>query len=118
MGSPADLVRSIMRWPSSGMPRKAYLLRNMSGLPADRVSAPVLGQIQFAVDEGMPLRGDVGEEDAHLAVLHPAGAPAILRADAGRVVPAFGKAAFIEHQDREGRLVLWRRLRREQGMGK
>src|SRR5258708_9248237 len=63
----------------------------------------------------MPLRRDVGEEDAHLAVLHSAGPPAILGTDADGVAPAFRKAAFIQHQDGKGRGLHWR-PRRQQGL--
>src|SRR5437660_12794885 len=60
---------------------------------------------------------DVGEEDAHLAVFHPSGAPAILRSNAGRVAPAFGEAAFIEHQDWERHWLLFLRgVTGEQGL--
>ena len=93
------------------MPRKADRLRNMSGLPPGWVGTPVLRQIQCAVNEGMPLRRDVGEEDAHLAVLHSAGPPAILGPDARRVAPAFGKATFIQDQHRKGRLIRFLRPR-------
>ncbi len=44
-----------------GFGRKADRLRNMSGLPPGWVGTPVLRQIQCAVNEGMPLRRDVGE---------------------------------------------------------
>jgi hypothetical protein len=88
-----------------GFGRKADRLRNMSGLPPGWVGAPVLGQIQLAVDEGMAGGGHIGEKDADLAVFHAPGPPAILGADAGRVTPAFGKATFIDDQDREGCLA-------------
>jgi len=95
------------------MPRKADRLRNMSGEPSGWVGAPVLGQIQLAVDEGMAGGGHVGEKDAHLAVFHAPGPPAILGADARRVAPAFGKAAFIQDQHRKGHIVrfIWQQLR-------
>jgi len=98
-----------------GFGLEADRLRNMSGLPPGCVGAPVLRQIQFTVDEGMPLRRDVGEEDADLAVLHPAGPPAILGGDAGGVAPAFRKAAFIQHQHGKGRGLRWR-PRQQQGL--
>jgi hypothetical protein len=88
----------------------------MGGEPSSRVGAPVFGQVQFAVDEGMAAGRDVGEKDAHLAVFHAPADAAILRSDPGRVASPFGKATFIEHQDGEGRLVLLPRLRREQGL--
>jgi len=43
------------------MPRKAHRLRDVGGLPAGRVGAPVFGQVQFAVDEGMTAGRDVGD---------------------------------------------------------
>jgi hypothetical protein len=54
---------------------------------------------------------DVGKEDAHLAVFDAPGASAILGSDPSRVAATFGKAAFIEHQDGEGRLAGWLLLR-------
>jgi len=109
LGTPDHLLAQF------GFGGKAHRLRNMSGLPPGWVGAPVFRQIQCAVDEGMPLRRDVGEEDSHLAVLHSAGAPAILGGDADGVAPAFRKAAFIEHQDGKGRGLRWR-PRRQQGL--
>src|SRR6266699_69653 len=44
---------------------------------------------------------DIGEEDADLAVLHASAHAAILWSDASGVFAAFGKAAFIQHQDGE-----------------
>lgn len=88
-----------------GFGRKADRLRNMSGLPPGWVGAPVLGQIQCAVDEGMADSRDRGEENAHLAVFHAPGPPAILGPAARRVAPAFGKATFIQDQQRKGRLI-------------
>ena len=99
------------------MPRKAHRLRDVGGLPAGRVGAPVFRQIQLAIDEGMAQRGHVGEKDAHLTVFDLSGEATILWPDAGRVAPAFGKAAFIEHQDGEGRFVRGsRRTAREQAV--
>ena len=72
--------------------RKGDSLRNMHGVPARQISAPVCGQIQFAVDEGMAQFRDVGEEDADLTIFDASSAPAILGSDASRVAPAFGKA--------------------------
>jgi hypothetical protein len=73
----------------------------MGGLPARQIRAPVLGQIQLAVDESMGKLGDVREEDADLAVFHAPGTSAILGADASGVVSAFGKSAFINDEHRE-----------------
>src|SRR5712692_975034 len=49
---------------------------------------------------------DVGEKNADLAVLDLSARPAILGSDARRVVAAFGKAAFIQHEDREEPLMI------------
>ena len=45
--------------------------------------------------------GDVGEKDAHLAVLHAPTDTAILSPDSCRVLASFGKAAFIDDEHRE-----------------
>ncbi len=47
---------------------KGNMVRDMSGLSAWQISAPVFGQIQFAVDESMAQLSNVGEKDTHLAV--------------------------------------------------
>ncbi len=75
-----------------GFGLKRDRLGDMRGLPAQRVGAPVFGQIQLAVDEGMAGGSHIGEKDADLAVFHTPGQPAILGADASRVTSAFGKA--------------------------
>ena len=77
-------------------------LGDMSGLPASRVGAPVFWQVQFAIDEGVSGGGDVGEEDAHLTVVHMSGRAAILVPDSGGVGAPFGEAAFIDHEHRKG----------------
>jgi len=74
----------------------------MGGVPAREIGAPVLGQIQLTIDEGMTQRGDRGKEDTSLAVFHTPGAPAILGGDTSAVASVFGKAAFIKDQDWEG----------------
>ncbi len=78
---------------------------DVSGEPARQIVTPLFGQIQFAVDQRMAQRRDVGEEDAHLTVVDLSRRPAILLPDADRVAAAFGKAAFINDEDREGWLV-------------
>ena len=73
----------------------------MSRLPARSIVAPVLGQIQFAIDEGMAQGRHVGEENAHLAVFHAVGESAILGSDASGVVTAFEEATFVNDEDGE-----------------
>ena len=58
--------------------------------------------------------GDVGEEDADLAVFDAPAHATILWLDACGVSAAFGKAAFIEHQDRIERIGCSRGGRRRQ----
>src|SRR5438067_2449849 len=76
----------------------------MSGLPAGGILAPVLWQIQLAIDEGMAAGGDVGEKDPDLAIFDAAGEATVLRPDPGRVLAALGDGTFIEGQHREDRL--------------
>jgi len=89
-----------------GFGLEADRLRNMSGLPPGCVGAPVLRQIQFTVDEGMPLRRDVGEEDADLTILDASGESAILWSNACGVGAAFGEATFVHDKHGEGCLGL------------
>src|SRR5260370_20300395 len=44
-----------------GFGGKGNMIGDMSGLSARQIRAPVFGQIQFAVDEGMAQGGHVGE---------------------------------------------------------
>src|SRR5437899_4433524 len=78
----------------------------MGGVPAREIGAPVLGQIQLTIDEGMTQRGDIGKEDTNLTVFHTPGAPAILGGDTSGVASTFGKATFVNDEHREGCLVL------------
>ncbi len=89
----------------------------MSGLPAGGIVAPVLRQIQVAVDQAVAQSGDEGEEHADLAVFHAASGPTILGLDTGGVRAAFGKAAFIEDQQgKEGIGCSRSGRRRQQGL--
>ena len=90
--------------PSSGLVAKLSVIGNVSGLAAWQISTPVFGQIQLAVDEAMTQRRDVGEKNADLTVFDVPGASAILGGDPGRMATAFGKATFIEDEDRIERL--------------
>lgn len=74
---------------------------NVSSTAAWQVSAPLLGQVQLAVDEGMAALGDVGEEDANLAVLDGAAGTAILLSDTSGVVATFGTPALIGSENGE-----------------
>jgi site-specific DNA recombinase len=57
---------------------KTNRLGNTSLSAPLRIVDPVLGKIEFAVDEGMSFCAHVAEKDAHLTVLHLSGRPAIL----------------------------------------
>jgi hypothetical protein len=61
------------------------------------VVSPLFGQIQLAIDQGMTLRTGVGQKDADLAVLNPAGGTAILACHAGGMAAFLEKASFINH---------------------
>ena len=97
-----------------GFGLKGDCLGDMGGEAAGRVSAPVLGQVQLAINEAVALCRDIGEEHADLAVFDAPGAAAILRLDTGGVVAAFGKATFIQDPHGQGR----RRLSRFAGRGR
>ena len=76
-----------------GFGAKGDRLRDVSGLPTRQIVAPVLGQIQLPINEGMAQGRHVGEEDAHLTIFDPSRHPAILRLHARRVAAPLGKAA-------------------------
>ncbi len=94
-----------------GFGLKGERVWDVGGVPAWQIRTPVFRKVQLAIDEAMAGSGDVGEEDADLAVFHAPGEPTILGPDARRVAAALGKAAFIDDQDREGRLAGWLLLR-------
>jgi hypothetical protein len=82
----------------------AHVLGHISGTPAAWLVGPVLGQVQPAIDEGMPTTGHVGGEHADLAVgdlagragvlpLHAAGGGALLEKAGRGCVPARPVAA-------------------------
>src|SRR5258706_16444589 len=83
---------------------KADLLWDMGGLSAGGILAPLLGQIQVAVDQAVAQGGDGGEKDADLAVVHTAGGSAILGLDGSGGGAAFWKGAFIKDQKGGGRV--------------
>jgi len=71
---------------------------DVGSLPAWQIRTPGFRQIQLAVDEGVTGGGDVGEENAHLAVFHAVGESAILGSDASGVVTAFEEATFVNDE--------------------
>src|SRR5258708_6387621 len=79
---------------------------NVSRSPAWLIGAPVFGEIQLAVNEGMTQSGDVGEEDADLTMLDASGESAILWSNACGVGAAFGEATFVHDKHGEGCLGL------------
>jgi hypothetical protein len=80
---------------------KGDVIGDMGSLSAWQISAPLFGQVQFAVDEGVAEIRDVGGKDADLAVFDAPSPPAMLRGDAWGVVSTFGEATFVEDQDWE-----------------
>src|SRR6266508_1818727 len=56
---------------------------------------PFFGQIQLAIDQGMTVERGVGQNDADLAVLNPAGGTVILARHAGGMAAFLEKASFI-----------------------
>jgi hypothetical protein len=45
----------------------------MGGGQARRIAGPILGQIELAINEGMPFAGNIGSKDADLTVCDLAG---------------------------------------------
>jgi hypothetical protein len=84
-----------------GFGAKGDGVRNMGSAPTRPIGAPVFGQIQLAVDEGMAQGRHVDEKHADLAVFDPSGASAVLQPDASGVAAAFREAAFIQDEHGE-----------------
>ena len=82
----------------------------MGGAAALRVLAPIQRQIQFAVNQGVPTCRDVGEKDAHLAILDPPADSTLLESHPSRLGAPLGKPAFINDQDRFLRTELLQRV--------
>src|SRR6266700_1482816 len=73
----------------------------MDFLPASRIGTPELWEVQFAINEGVSGSAHVGEKNTHLAVFTMPSVAAMLPPDARRFGTPFGKAAFIQNQDRK-----------------
>src|SRR5512135_244637 len=82
---------------------EAHRFWNTSSAPAIAILTPVQGQIEFAINEGVPFGRHIREKDPHLTVLDLARRSTILEANAGRLLAPLGKAGFIDGQD--GRLL-------------
>lgn len=82
--------------------RKLYIVGNMRGLQARRITRPGLWQVERAVNERVAFGRDVGTEHANLAVGDLAGRTGILPPNAARRMALFQKASFIDHQHRVG----------------
>ena len=59
---------------------------------------PLLRQIELAIQQGVAQPTGIGHKDADLTTFDAAGGPAVLAGHAGRVVPFFQKAGFIDDQ--------------------
>lgn len=54
-----------------------------------RISSPMLGQVQLAVNEGVTGGGCAGQKDVDLTVLNPSRRPAVLALDPRRYISLF-----------------------------
>jgi len=64
-----------------------------------RIGAPLLGQVEPPIQEGLTFRGGVGQEDANLTILYLARRPRVLPFDAHRLGALLQKAGLIHHAD-------------------
>ena len=62
------------------------------------VVGPLLGQIQFTVDQGMALATGIGQENTDLTVLDPSRSPRILARHAGRLGSLLQEPGFVDDQ--------------------
>jgi hypothetical protein len=83
-----------------GLGRERDLVRHIGPRAPLGVAGPALGQVERAVDQGVPLRAGVGEEHADLAVLDPARGAGILPLHADRMRALLHEAGLIQHQHR------------------
>jgi hypothetical protein len=81
--------------------RETALIAGDSGVDAARrVFGPGLGQVQSAVNQGVPAWGGVGQVHRHLGVLDPARGTRVLALYAYRVDALLDVAGLIDDQDR------------------
>lgn len=77
---------------------EAHAWRDVGLGPPRRVVRPVARQVEGAVIQGLAERANVGQEDAHLAVLQLAGDAAVLDADPDRVRAPPEEAGLVDYQ--------------------
>src|ERR1051326_9139004 len=63
------------------------------------IGEPVLGDEQRPVERDVPGGAGITEEDPYLAVANLAQGARVLAGDPSRMLPLFGKASFVHHQD-------------------
>src|SRR4051794_1075619 len=82
---------------------RGAVLRDLVGdvaLPSSYgVCHPVLGEVKLAVDERVPFRGRVPDEETHLAVVDLAQAPTELTLHSYRVAPLLHERSRIDDED-------------------
>ena len=61
-------------------------------------TTPLLGQIEFPIQQEMVLGTRIGQKHPNLAVFHAAGGPAILARHARRLLAFFDEARLIDDQ--------------------
>jgi transposase len=81
-----------------GLRAERHLIRD-ARLPTVRpLIAPRLGQVGLTVEERVPPRRRVGEQDAHLAILGAARGPRVLALDARRLLALLQEASLVDDQ--------------------
>ncbi len=78
---------------------KPYLVRNACLPAAHPICCPLFRQIERAIDEGLPLRTGIQQEDPDLAVLPAPSCPTVLPRYSRRLLPFLDEARFIHHQN-------------------
>ena len=67
-----------------------------------RITRPALGQIQTPIQEGVPLRPNIGQEHPNLAVLGLARRARVLALDPDRLGALLQEARLVQHEDAVG----------------
>jgi len=81
-----------------GLGGEADALGNVGLVPPLAISTPLLGEVKLAVEQAMSPGAAQGQKHPNLAVLNPAGCPAVLALDPHRVLALFQEARLIDNE--------------------
>ena len=71
---------------------------NAGALATSHVVSPRLGEIQFSIQQDVPLRTCIGQKYPNLGILHATCRPALLPGDPSRMLAFLEKPRLIKHE--------------------